>query len=305
MKIILGLVMLAALITTTIASAQAAPYACSGYPEQRVYLQSEGYWEHSDGKPVTSTNDYGSVTEGTCFPVGGTLAGSVKFDIFITMHGNPGTLSTVEIQIFGSSDNKIVAKATSAQVGKKCVGQQACVFPFTLTANTNLFAEDGLQEFRFHAYVTEPDGKRLLATTGWQAFLKNGKKVQNYRPQGVNFQEARGWYTDEGYTTGRFTSPIPWAPVHGTYIVNVASVVGSGGKPVKESSVILDACSNCTPEIEGTVLRKGTGVFTGSVPIDTTKLVNGMHSLSITAGAPSTTGATLKGTLIVPFVVQN
>lgn len=274
------------------------PLRCTGYPEQRIFLQSQGYWERSPGKNGT---DYGLVSEGTCFPVGATLTGKVHFDIIVLID-NPGVLDLVEIQLFGNS-GQLGSTDKAPTPNKKC--PTVCQLPFSIDVDTARFKVDGLQEFRFHAEIKEPDGKHLMATTGWQAYFKNGFKVSNYRTQGISFEEARGWYDGEGYTCGRFTSPMPWQAVSGTWKISVAAVKGSGGRTVGSHLVSIDACPTCQPESDGTVINSGDGQFTGSLSIDTTKLTNGLHTVWVRASAPSPTGSTLSGTEVVPFVVQN
>jgi hypothetical protein len=220
------------------------------------------------------------------------------------MYDNPGTLTVVELQLFGKSGGKIIARIPAPN--KTCpLTEDACPFPFSFDADTSLYPNDGLQEFRFHAKVKEPDGKELMATTGWQAYLKNGHPVANYRPQGPNFEEARGWYTGEGYTNGRIVSPIPQSPISGNWSATVAAVQGAGGRAVGHHSVTVDACPDCNPERLGTVIESGAGELRGTVTIDTTKLPNGAHTLTIKADAPSPTGSTLSGAEVIPFMVQN
>ena len=65
---------------------------------------------------------------------------------------------------------KVIAKANN--VNSKCLGDAPCTLWFHLTGNTALYPADGRQEFRFHAIVNQPDGKKTMPSTGWQAYLK-------------------------------------------------------------------------------------------------------------------------------------
>jgi hypothetical protein len=275
------------------------PLRCTGYSEPRTFLESQSWWEETSGKSGT---DYGHVIVGTCFPAGQTLTGNVSFDVRVTLYDEPGTLSTVELQLFGRKSGKTIARATN--LNQKCLGSDPCTFWYHLTGNTAEYPLDGRQEFRFHAIVNQPNGKKTMPSTGWQAYLKNGHPHQDYRSSD-DFTEARGWYTNEGYTTARLTTPLPKGPVSGVWNIGVKLAPGSGGRPVTEHFVLIDPCFTCEPEKFGTTLKQGAGSFEGNVSIDTRWMSNGLHQLFLRSDAPSTSGSTLSGILVIPFVVQN
>jgi hypothetical protein len=275
------------------------PLLCTGYPEARSFVESQSWWEQTTGQSGT---EYGHVDVATCFPFGQNLSGNVTFDVRVVLYDEPGTLNTVELQLFGNSANKVIARTTG--INKKCVGDAPCTLWFQLTGNTALFPTDGRQEFRFHAIVKQPDGKQTMPSTGWQAYLKNGHRVSDYRNTD-NFTEARGWYTNEGYTTARLTTPVPKSPVSGIWTLGVKLAPGSGGRPVTEHFVLVDPCSTCDPETMGTAVKQGAGSFQGNVAIDTRGMSNGPHTLVLRSDAPSKTGSTLSGLLVIPFVVSN
>lgn len=274
------------------------PLNCTGYPEPRTFMESQSWWEQTAGKSGT---EYGHVDVGTCFPFGQTLTGNVSFDVRVVLYDEPGTLSTVELQLFGRKSGKTIAKASN--VNSKCLGDAPCTLWFHLTGNTALYPADGRQEFRFHAIVNQPDGKKTMPSTGWQAYLNNGHPRSDYR-NSDDFLEARGWYTGEGYTTARMTSPLPKAPVSGVWNVAVKLAPGSGGRPVAEHFAFIDPCLTCDGT-SGTVVRQGAGSFQGNLSIDTRWLSNGLHQLVLRSDAPSNTGSTLSGLLVIPFVVRN
>ena len=275
------------------------PLQCTGYPEPRSFVESQSWWEQTAGQSGT---EYGHVDIATCFPFGQTLTGNVTFDVRVTLYDEPGTLSTVELQLFGNKSDKIIARNTN--VNKKCVGDEPCVLWFQLTGNTALYPLDGRQEFRFHAIVKQPDGKSTMPSTGWQAYLKNGHPKNDYR-NSDNFTEARGWYTGEGYTTARLTTAVPTAPVSGIWTIGVKLAPGSGGRPVNQHFVLIDPCFTCEPETMGTAINQGANQFQGNVAIDTRWMSNGPHTLVLRSDAPSKTGSTLSGLLVIPFVVKN
>jgi len=275
------------------------PLNCTGYPEPRTFMESQSWWEQTAGKNGT---EYGHVDIGTCFPFAQTLTGNVNFDVRVVLYDEPGTLSTVELALFGRKSGVTVARSTN--VNAKCLGEAPCTLWFRLAANTALYPLDGRQEFRFHAIVNQPDGKKTMPSTGWQAYLKNGHPWSDYR-KSDDFLEGRGWYTGEGYTTARMTSPLPKSPVSGVWNVAVKLSPGSGGRPVAEHFVLVDPCFTCDAETSGTVINQGAGSFSGNLAIDTRWMRNGPHQLVLRSDAPSTTGSTLSGLLVIPFVVRN
>jgi hypothetical protein len=275
------------------------PLRCTGYSEPRIFLESQSWWEQTAGRSGT---EYGHVAVGTCFPAGQTLSGNVAFDVRVTLYDEPGTLSTVEIQLFGNKSDKIIAKQSN--VNAKCVGSSPCTLWFHLTGNTALYPADGRQEFRFHAIVKQPDGKKTMPSTGWQAYLKNGYSNSDYRNTD-NFTEGRGWYTNEGYTTARLTTPLPKGPISGVWNIGVKLAPGSGGRPVAEHFVLIDPCFTCEKESFGTTIKQGAGSFRGNVSIDTRSLSNGPHQLFLRSDAPSSTGSTLSGLMVILFEVLN
>jgi hypothetical protein len=275
------------------------PLNCTGYPEPRTFLESQSWWEQTEG---LSGTEYGHVDIGTCFPWAQTLTGKVDFDVRVTLYDEPGTLSTVELQLFGSKSGKIIAKTSN--INKKCVGDEACTLWFHLSGDTAQYPVDGRQEFRFHAIVKQPDGKSTMPSTGWQAYLKNGYAKKDYRSSD-DFLEGRGWYTGEGYTIARLTTPLPKGPISGVWTAGVKMAPGSGGRPVTQHYAMIDPCFTCEPETEGTVLKEGAGSFSGKINIDTRWLSNGPHTLVLRSDAPSKTGSTLSGLIVIPFVVKN
>jgi hypothetical protein len=101
------------------------------------------------------------------------------------------------------------------------------------------------------------------------------------------------------------TSPLPKSPVSGVWNVAVKLSPGSGGRPVAEHFVLIDPCFTCDAETSGTVINQGAGSFSGNLAIDTRWMRNGPHQLVLRSDAPSTTGSTLSGLLVIPFVVRN
>jgi sugar lactone lactonase YvrE len=285
---------------TTYTAIFTAPIAsspeCTGYAQPRIFLEAQAWWV-SDG---TGTN-YGMVSEGTCFPVGATLTGVVPFDVRVVLYDAPGVLQTVETQLFGKKDGLVPSKLSNLNIS---CPEEECVYWFHMDVDTAQYPSDGLQEFRFHAIRQEIDGKQTFPSTGWQAYLLNGRPVQDYRST-PNFVEGRGWYTDEEYSNARLDSPIPTQPLSGTWSFNVTIAPGSGGKPVTGHLVAVDFCSTCDDAVPAMTVKSGTGKYVGPISLDTRQLPNGTHYLYLRSYSKSTAGSTLSGAMVIPFVVAN
>lgn len=266
---------------------------CTGYPTKRVFLESQAWWYRTPGQTGT---DHGHIHIGTCFPHAQKIHGVVRFDVRVIMHNNPGTLTHVNIGI----DGEWGGVRSVALTPKWNCAQATCTRWFRTFVDTRKAQRDGRQEFRFRAQVKEPDGKEMIASTGWLAYLQNGKPIQHYR-SGWS-AEARGWYTNTGYANAKIES-MPIAAVHGIWSPKVRMTAGSGGIPVTSYRAVLDPDFHAGKP--GTTLRSGAGSFHGALRIDTRKLRNGKHKLVLIADANASTGSTNRGILVVPFTVQN
>jgi hypothetical protein len=282
------------------AGAAADPLTCAGYPQKRAFLDSQAWWMRTPGQNGT---DFGHVHVGTCFPAGQTISGAVHFDVKLVIHDNPGTLTKLRIQIFNSGAPDPVL---TVPLGYGCPVPGTCTFWVPVDVNTAL-ASDGCQEFRFQAWVHEPDGNDLIATDGWRAVLANGRSTSSYCTsdgRGVNYAEGRGWYTNFGYEIGRLDDPFPWAPVSGVWSPKVKTAAGSGGISPTHHLVTIDPDFHSGNN--GIVLIDGQGSFGATrLAIDTTKLTNGLHRLVLRTDAATSKGSTLSGIMAIPFTVQN
>jgi hypothetical protein len=267
--------------------------ACTGYPQKRVFLESQAWWYRTPGKTGT---DHGHVHIGTCFPHAQKVTGVVRFDVRVILHRNPGRLTHINIGIVGEWGG---IRSVALTPSWRCA-ETTCTRWFRTYVDTRKALRDGRQEFRFRAQVKEPDNKEMIASTGWLAYVKNGKPIQHYRASWS--AEARGWYTNTGYANAKIEF-LPMNSVRGVWWPKVRMTAGSGGIPVTSYRAILDPDFHAGKA--GTTIRSGTGSFRGSLRIDTTRLRNGKHKLVLIADAKASTGSTNRGLLVVPFSVSN
>lgn len=294
--LLLSLVIVAILVPWAASTASAAidPLACSGYPEKRAFLESQAWWNRTPGKTGT---EHGHVHIGTCFPHAQKISGTVRFDVRIILHDNPGTLTHINIGIAGEWGS---IRSVALTPKWRCGVDKTCTRWFTVYVDTRKAERDGRHEFRMRAQVKEPDGKESIASTGWLAWLNNGKPIEHYRDSWS--AEARGWYTGVGYANAKIEN-MPMKAVRGWWNPTVRMTAGSGGIPVTSYRVVLDPDFHAGKQ--GITLRSGTGSFKGVIGIDTRKLRNGKHKLVLMANANASVGSTNRGILVVPFTVAN
>jgi hypothetical protein len=309
----LGMRRLLLLIALTIAgvmagtgSASGADPDCSGYGQPRIFLEAQSWWRQTLGATGT---DFGHVHVGTCFPYLQNVSDSVPFDIQVKLHDNPGRLHQVDVQAF--NDAYGVKLLTSTDPDFTCPTGD-CTLTYHLDAPTTGLAVDGLTEFRVRATVRSPDGNDFLATDGWLAYVRNGKTSVDTHYLAPDISEARGWYglpgTDGlGYENARLRSPLPTAPLSGTWSPEVETLPGAGpSSPVTHTLVTIDPAFHDMPPDSGKVQLEQTGAFRGPIAIDTTQLANGPHKLVIVSSAAHPDrGSTQSGVLAIPFTVDN
>jgi hypothetical protein len=268
------------------------PVNCTGYPEPRMFLESQSWWTQTPGR---QGNNFGHIHVGTCFPYKQRVSGIVNFDLRVIIHDNPGTAYLLRVM---TEDSVLYQKSISL----KCPVPGSCTFWFPISADTAKASHDGRNELRMSVKLKEPDGKVMFNSSGWQVYLENGKALRDYRSSDMT--EARGWYTDVEYTNARLDSDIPRSSVSGLWTFKVSLKPGSGGLPVTYHRVILDP--NFHEGIPGTTVKQGTGPYSGTITIDTRKLANGKHKLVLKSdAADSASGSTNSGLLVVPFSVRN
>lgn len=270
------------------------PLTCSGYLQPRIFLESQAWWLRT---PAAQGTSFGHVHIGTCFPHAQKVRGIVTFEARLILHESPGTLTRVTGGITAASGDYSLF---DVPVGMTCSG--TCERWIAITADTRKVPVDGRVEWRFRPHVREPDGKEMVASTGWQTYLDNrgGRAVTAYRPGDVII--ARGWYTDVGYANSTI-SDLPPGAVSGVWTPHVVLAPGAGGIPVTSHAAHVDPAFHMGNH--GLVVAEGPGAYRGKLTIDTRALVNGPHKLVLKASADAPSGSTSSGVLVVPFVVRN
>lgn len=290
-------VLLLAVLTAPVGSAAGDPdpVTCTGYPEQRVYLDSQSWWLTTPGQ---SGNNFGHVHTATCFPLQKTVRGVVHLDVKITMHENPGYMESLTVQLYNGTAH--VAGQKKFPRGQYTCPVGTCTWTIPLDVNTAASPTDGSTEWRIRPKLVEPDGKHMIGSTSYQTILANGKSVKNYRP--IDYLQGKGWYTGIEYNQARFIDDqFPYkVPTSGTW--NFQTECDSSKVPVSECLVTVDPDFHAGNK--GKVLYEaapGTGKKSFNLNLGT--LSPGPHKIVIRSGSKTDQGSTQYGILAVPFSV--
>lgn len=240
------------------------PPDCSGYPEPRTFLEVQAWW-----KGANTPNGRAHLHAGTCFPLGQKVSGKVRFDIRVIMHNNPGRLFSLSAGVFGGQDRYL-------KLDKKC--QDTCTWWFTMTVDTRSTL-DGWHEFRFKPRVRFHNGKRMMTSTGWPAFIDNGVRSGDEARPGIGALVARGWYEGEGYQNPQLENA--WDAlrdsVHGLWTPEVKLDRGAQGfRPTTVAAYIDPDFHMGDP---GMIILSRSRPYRGELEIHTRRLANGWHRL--------------------------
>jgi hypothetical protein len=276
------------------------PFTCVGYPEPRIFVESQSWWTQTPG---ASGTDFGHMHVGACMPFHQKLTGIVGIDVRIILHSNPGTFDYLNPVLVSNSQELSLPHVLTLN-GFTCP-TGTCTSWIHLDVDTHLIVNDGLEEIRIRAYTNEPDGNIMHSSINTLAYFENGYAVSNLDRRA--YQRGKGWYTGSGYCESDVVSDLPVAPVSGVWTPQL-QIVDHGAAddlPVTHSSVRLDPDFHATPVIPGTLLSDAAAPWTGSVAIDTSTLTNGRHRLVLRADCDDPRGSTNSGVLVVFFTVAN
>ena len=299
-----ALLLSVALLALTVAPATAAPdpLGCTGYPEARVFMESQTWWLRTPGKTGT---DFGHVHLGACMPSEQVVRGTVGLDIRVIMHASHGaTFDRIEPVAKTDSQETTLGSYTSLRGLTTDTG--------TVTGwqhidiDTTRYGLDGRQELRLRAWAKTPDGNLMHVSLNTLWDVRNGKTVNPL--DRLPIQRFKGWYSDPvGYCEARITSKVTPAPVSGTWTVDVAWPNHDASLPITRRIASLDADAHAG--IPGTVLVDAAGPGTATLSIDTRTLSDGPHRLALRSDCDVTSGSlagsTNSGVGVVVFVVRN
>ena len=269
------------------------PVNCTGYPERRVFLEVQSWWDGNN-----TPHGMAHVHAGACFPLGQTVHGVMRLDTRITMHNNPGHLFALSTDLFtdghGSGDN------VYTKLNLDCAA--TCQYWVTSYIDTR-GAQDGWHEFRMKPRVRHSDGRRQMTSSGWVLRTENGNSDGSSRTA-TGAVIGRGWYEGHGYQNPdvRSLSEIIDGPVSGTWTFGVRLAHGGQGFSPTFTAAYVDP--DFHHGIEGWRVLATSGPYVGTLTIDTRQLSNGVHKLVLRVQAEHS-GETQAGIMVLPFVVRN
>jgi hypothetical protein len=273
---------------------------CAGYPEPRVFTESQSWWLRTPGGSGT---DFGHMHVGACLPFHQPVSRVIGIDVRIILHDNPGQFDYLNPVLVSNSQELSLAHDVTLH-GLTCpVG--TCTGWVHLDVDTRLLSSDGLEEIRLRAYVDEPDGNIMHSSLNTVAQFQNGNPVSNLDRRA--YERGKGWYTGAGYCESDVVSDLPVGPVSGVWkpTLQIADHGAAGDLSVTHHSVRLDPDFHAVPQVPGTILVDGSGSWAGGVAIETTTLANGPHRLVLRADCDDPRGSTNSGVLVVFFTVAN
>jgi hypothetical protein len=271
-------------VTPPVASASydgADSVNCTGYPEQRVWLESQAWWDSTGLDIPTKVGHH--IHVGACWPINpdGTeflIANDrLKTDMRVLLHGATGQTNYIRV-----SDYRTVKVIDSLWIGP---GNAEAWVPFDLDLSS---WSSGRKEFRWTANIPiTGDGVRQFNSTSWYACLRSCSGG----PRPFPWTESRGWYQGHDYMHARFLSVLPVQPIAGVWTFKVELLErGPGG-------VFVDPDFHNASE--GIRVRRG-GVYKGPVSVDTRTLSNGKHRLVLVSSDGKNAGVQ-----VVTFIVDN
>jgi hypothetical protein len=290
------IVVLVALLTSvvpagSVVSAAPDPLNCTGYPEPRVFLETQSWWE-----PDPTTGKQGHIHQGMCWPLNQTVSGTLCLDWIVVFHDNVGVIRQFKAQDDYSTDFRF-------SDGRSIDASQADVSILKTVCIDTKKLPDGLRQIRMYVYLDHPNGNSQRTKAMYPVNVRNGNSfaATKYTDDG-----GAGWYVEAGGTDwGYQKSEVDFAdiPPMGACLSGLWKLdVELDTSGTTEHLITIDP--NFHQGNIGQVVRQGVGEFDGVVAIDTTTLSDGGHNLVLQSGKRN--GSKENGGVFkIPFQVCN
>lgn len=246
------------------------PNTCVGYPEPRVGVEIQGWWQDRIGEAFPGRH----IHVFTCWPTG-VVTGTVGLDLKLQTHGQPAGTYVSRLRATDGGGGNVFPAMTS---GFSPIVDGSMVQWIHKDVNTTGLST-GLHEIRLAAYVRQ-NGFDQLVSSDLPLFVRSMSGGATSR----DYVEARGWYPGFLYTNARyrnrlsdFLAPVPdlWTPTF-----QCASPSGANGD---RFVVAID------PKYHdlnmGWELLRYAGETTRKLSIDTTGLAPGTHKIVASCAA--------------------
>lgn len=266
------------------------PLVC---PADAPAVETRGWWTPSG----VSIDEYRGIDAEMCAPLY-SISGQVPVLLHIQLRHNFATINFLRVGL--GPDGSVNVYFANVSLKGDATGDGEWYIPATL--DTTKAPHDGWLEYRLTANIAKDEfGSRQYQSTGIQIETLNGKsRVADYRSR--PWWEGRGWYV--GYENVLMRQDPPTQPVSGNWSVRWDAKAGSGGTAITYHAAYVDANTHAIPMILPNTYSAGSGAFSGTTVIDTTKLTDGVHKLLLRADSKVAAG-TNSGLLQVLFTVAN
>jgi hypothetical protein len=275
---------------------QPDPVTCTGYPEPRIFYETQSWWE-----PVPGIGGQGHVHLGVCWPHGATVSGTVRLDLVAVLHGNKGTITRFKVQDDSSLDyNDYVSIPIDTTTG----GDATVIH--TMYIDTTL-QRDGLRQWRIYAYFEHANGNSQRPKAMYQVLVENQPGTSDDVATGYHEYAGAGWYkeadgTDWGYQTA-LVKPSSHLAIGACVSGTWSPVVDTDSTGTTEHMVTVDPKFHAGNQ--GWIVHASSFAgYDGPVTIDTTMLTSGWHRL-VVQSARRVGDEENGGVFVLPFRVCN
>jgi hypothetical protein len=306
---IAALPVLVAALATSAAAGSASPTAppaqvpdpvtCEGYPEKRVYLENQSWWEPQPG-PAShpGTGDQGHIHVGTCFPLFQKVSGeTLSFDLDLQLHNMPGHAFRLRVDDYKFYNQPYPLSWDCP--GVQCAQRIHVDFPLSQVPNS------GWHNFNIFLMVKNKNGQIQRNVTRWFLYIDNGKPRKDF--PGPMRLGGDSWFENPGGTkyAAVYFEGFSWdenlklRPLSGTWSPRAKFRRDEG-------IALVDPKLHANPIDRGVEILGDTGAWdrVEAFSIDTTKLADGRHRLLLATCEKRPAGRHC-GVLVVPFLVQN
>lgn len=272
-RIIVALAVVAGMfMVPTAASAAPDPLTCAGYPEPRVFVDSQSWWTQPGETEARHLH------LGACIPEREHLSGVIHIDARLMLHNNPGQVTYLAIVVKTASMEQTYK---SLNTGWTCPNRGNCTFWQGFDVPSSAFDHSGLEELRLRATAKQPDtGKEMRASLNWQSYIANGKSVSNVTR--MPYLRGKGWYTGLGYCEAAYRSdvtPLPDGPVPTPTWSPWIRQIDHGTDDANPTHYDIRLDPDIHNGIPGTFLASGSGSRDATIAVPTGTLTSGFHTL--------------------------
>jgi len=285
-------VLAAGLVSPSAVSGQGAPSLLpspvdfGAFNPREIPIELQAWWT-----PVPDNGKgFGHIHALCKWPIGQVVTGLLKADCRITLHDNPSHNYQLRFDVYNSPGATVATHAVSHDCPYDGTTMTSCSWNEPVTLDTTKWGT-GWQRLRVRAAVKTVDGKRWTTSSDIVMNVRGGGTpggFSNNCEAGPCFG-GKGWYEGNDYQVARIND-VPITKVRGTYVFSVSP----HKNPAQSLEVWLDK-SHFIPATgpypaenpaAGVNLLTVANPANGSwkkVPVDTTKLANGWHSLAVRA----------------------